>query len=72
MRRLADNAPERASKMRLIAHTTAQCDFAQGRVSREHERLGGFDTPPSDPGSGRISKSAFEGAAKVAGTDVRQ
>jgi hypothetical protein len=72
MRCLAYDPAECTSEMRLIAHAAAECNFTQGRASRHHESLRDFDAPAPDPGSGGGTKGGFEGAAKVAGTEVHQ
>ncbi len=70
--RFADDAPERAGEMRLIAHAAAQGNLTQRCARRKHETLSEFDAPMSDPDAGRHAKGALECATEVTDADVER
>ena len=68
---LADDAPERASEVRLIAHATTQSDLADRIGGCQHEALGKLDSTTRDIGVRRHAKCTFEYPAEVTAAEAR-
>ncbi len=69
---LADDSAEATGEVRLIAHSTAQCNFAQCVGGCQHQSLGKLDPASRKVQVSRHAKGAFEHPAKMAGAEAEQ